>query len=185
VFYIKKKGEKVSSKSGKIYELFVARDVDSFNAEVSLIKRDPKTAKVIESESIRGIAARTGQPKFYAKGYDYLRAKGGCPEGNLYLWINPKYIQQNGDLVAEGREIGQFYPISSSEFNHREIRNPEDPSQVRWDIGLHPDNAFRGSAGCVVIVRQSDFKAVDAWLDAAFKDGVEKVPFTVFRKQLS
>ena len=171
-------------KSGYVYEVFAARDVDSINVEISFIKRDPKTSKVIESESIRNIAARTGQRSFFAKGYDFLRAKGGCPESNLHLWINPKFIQQNGDLIAEGKTIGQFYPVSSSEIDHRIIRNPSDLSQVRWDIGLHPENAFQGSAGCLVVVRQSDFKEIDTWLDNSFKDGADLLPLNVFRKQI-
>lgn len=171
-------------KSDFIYEVFCARDVDSFNIQLSFIKRDPKTSKVIESESIRDISGRTGQRNFFAKGYDFLRAKGGCPEQNLYLWIDPKFIQQNGQLLAKGKEIGQFYPISSSETNRREIRNPQDLSQVRFDVGLHPENAFEGSAGCLVVVRQSDFKTIDTWLDSAFKDGADLLPLNVFRKQI-
>jgi hypothetical protein len=56
--------------------------------------------------------------------------------------------------MPTGGEIGEFYQISNTPLNRRLIKNPKGP-EFRQDIGLHPENAYPGSVGCIVLVHET------------------------------
>lgn len=70
---------------------------------------------------------------------------------NLWLWL--KNVLQVGEWAGM-KGIGEFRYISSSKTDPNIIQSPENPSLVRHDIGLHPDQItprLKGSAGCIVL----------------------------------
>lgn len=178
-------------KSGKSYEVFCARDTKSFNGLFSIIVRDEK-GKVIEAESFRDIKIRTGTRNGWQKAKDWQRGVGGVPEGSYFIWVNPKFIRQKGQLDPGGKEIGQAYHISSNKLDMLTIT--EGGGIIRVAIMLHPDNdkegsgGVPGSIGCVVTPANKqgriDFKRIVTKLEEIFKDGVEHLPLTVFRKDI-
>lgn len=92
------------------------------------------------------LPARSGQ-----KGYTHTsweRNKSPIPYGEHRLWlksVNP------GTFPTTPGGIGEFYPISNTS-DRRVIANKLDPNERRLDIGLHPENAYAGSAGCIVLL---------------------------------
>lgn len=181
----------VKGKSGKSYQVFCARDTKSFNGLFSVIVRD-SSGKVIEEESVRDVKIRTGTRLDFQKSKDWIRGRGGIPEGSYFIWVNPKFIQQKGQLDPKGREIGQAYHISSNKVSMLIIT--EDGGITRIAIMFHPDNdkegsgGVPGSIGCIVTPANKqgrlDFKKIAAKFEEIFKDGVEHLPLTVFRKDI-
>jgi hypothetical protein len=90
------------------------------------------------------LPARSGQVGYTTT--EWVKGKSPIPYGKHTLWLYPKQV---GQLTPQGKEIGQFYPISSSLKSSRLLTNGKNE---RWDIGLHPENAFAGSAGCIVLL---------------------------------
>lgn len=71
------------------------------------------------------------------------------------LWLHPQYINYNGakhPISTRKDGIGWFVPIGGT---------PQDPWVIegkdgeRTFIGIHPENAFKGSAGCPVLVHDT------------------------------
>lgn len=181
----------VKGKSGKSYEVFCARDNKSFNGLFSIIVRDQKGA-VIEAESIRNIKIRTGTRLNFQKTKDWVRGVGGIPEGSYFIWVNPKFIEQKGQLDPDGKEIGQAYHVSSNKSDILTIT--EGGGIIRIAIMIHPDNdkegtkGVPGSIGCIVTPANKqgriDFKKMVDKFQQIFADGVEHLPLTVFRKDI-
>jgi hypothetical protein len=181
----------VKGRSGKSYQVFCARDTKSFNGLFSIITRD-SSGKVIEEESLRDAKIRTGTRLDFQKSKDWIRGRGGIPEGSYFIWINPKFIQQKGQLDPKGKEIGQAYHVSSSKRDMLTIT--EGGGIVRSAIMVHPDNdkegsgGVPGSIGCIVAPANKqgrlDFRNIAAKFEEIFNDGVEHLPLTVFRKDI-
>lgn len=68
-------------------------------------------------------------------------------KGDLRLWLRPR----QKDQWAGATGIGEFWPISSQDGDDIFIWSL-DGKQSRKVIGGHPENKFKGSAGCVVLV---------------------------------
>ena len=86
--------------------------------------------------------ARSGQ-----EGYtdtDWVSGKSPIPYGVHTLFLK----LSNAGEFPSGGGLGEFYPIGQAQ-NSRLITGPTQ--QERWDIGLHPENAYPGSAGCIVL----------------------------------
>lgn len=95
------------------------------------------------------LPARSGQAGYTKT--DWVRGKSPIPYGKHLLWLSPldtgKFADYNG--------IGEFYPISNREGSKRMIWTEKPSSSflgVRQDIGLHPENKYPGSAGCIVLL---------------------------------
>lgn len=152
-----------------IFEIYVAKDIGGLTGDLTLAVRDPETRKVRESETIRNIPIRTGGKKFRP-----------CPNGDFYLWVARHKILQFDDLDATGSEIGRFYPISSSPTESTTIRAD---GQVRLHIGLHDENDFVGSAGCIVTIHAKDFEKICRVLDVlTFRYKLTTIPIKVFQR---
>ncbi len=89
------------------------------------------------------LPARSGQAGYTKT--DWIRGKSPIPYGKHLLWLSPldtgKFADYNG--------IGEFYPISNREGAKRVIWGKDG---TRQDIGLHPENKYPGSAGCIVLL---------------------------------
>jgi hypothetical protein len=80
-------------------------------------------------------------------------------------------------LKAGARGIGEFYPISTNGDGLTIVG--KDPAQRRYEIGLHEENMWAGSAGCIVIVNPNDWQAIRQELKAIAKTGVDKIKIEV------
>ncbi|MCS6267755.1 MAG: hypothetical protein H2174_09345 [Vampirovibrio sp.] len=82
------------------------------------------------------------------------------PQVNYYLHLTPI---ENGEVFPKTASgIGLFFPISTHPHNPDLI---EQGKNRRWHMGLHPENAYPGSAGCIVLlwntpVRKAKVKAL-------------------------
>lgn len=98
----------------------------------------------IVKEFVR-LPARSGQKGF--ENTSWVRGKSPIPFGEYLLWID-KPLQPWQDAGRSG--IGHFLNISNTPTDRRGIYG--DTGQVRKDIGLHPENGWEGSAGCIVLI---------------------------------
>lgn len=118
--------------------LYVDRRPDSVDGFMSLHKETaPGKVEVI----FKRLAIRSGQRGHTST--SWTRGKSPIPYGNHWLITKPVPLQ----MEPRGT---RFFPICTDLSDHRLIVGPE--GKVRWDIGLHRENKFPGSAGCVVIV---------------------------------
>ncbi len=141
-------------------ELFYKDFIGSFDGELTIAVKD-KQGNILEKETIRGIPCRSGARSFSEK-ID-IAGKTPIPVGKHYIWTQPEVIMQKNDFVAEGREIGEFFPIGTQ--TNRHIIPARGIYKIsRFHVGLHPENAFPGSAGCIVVVGTENFKRVSALL---------------------
>lgn len=140
-------------------KIYVKKKKASFNAilTIAVLNED---GSVNEEKSLRDIACRSG--KWNWERNPKITGDDPVPDGKMYLWNKRGYIQQYNDLDAVGGEIGRFYPISDNLTNHRLISHKTTPStkKSRWDIGLHDENSFPGSSGCIVVIDNKDFRKV-------------------------
>lgn len=127
---------------------------NNIKGSLSIIVREDNGA-VNEFLSIRDIRTRTGRPnRGNTKG---ISAVSPIPDGKFLIWNFKKFIQQLGQFNPKGGEIGHFYYISDTKTNHLNIK---DGKTIRVAIGLHPENDFEGSAGCIVVVSHAQFKKI-------------------------
>lgn len=97
------------------------------------------------------LLARSGQMR--AVGTNWMRGQSPIPFSKdvagekHYLWLNS--LHPHSKAGAYG--IGEFFPISSSLKDKDLIQGPR-PDLIRRSIGLHAENKYPGSAGCIVIV---------------------------------
>lgn len=137
---------------GTVDGFFTLQEVDDHGNIVKLFNKLP---------------ARSGQ-----KGYtetDWVRGKSPIPYGTHELHLN----SINKREWAGHSGIGWFFPIASPGFQ----RKIEDPvtKLFRLDIGLHPENDFVGSAGCIVLLantgpRKNEVLRLFEFLDRLFND---------------
>lgn len=162
----------------KQYAAFYDRSPATINGALTIQEYNPATRGV--KKLINKIPARSGQGSYV--NHSWVRGKSPIPynvevEGQrLYLWLRPRL--KEGTILAPARGIGEFWPISSSPAGERVIEAAET-GQIREDIGLHDENYFEGSAGCIVIVSDKDFLALHAVLHELKNEGVVYLPLTV------
>lgn len=112
---------------------------------------------------VEKIWARSGQQACSNTSWD--RGQSPIPYSKevvepLKIWLTP---YTNGkDFDPDG--IGLFWPISTSQIDRGLIKGWY-PGQERRVVGLHPENRFDGSAGCIVL----------RWDNAANRGKVEKL----------
>lgn len=125
-----------------------------------------ENGKVI-SKPFDRIHARSGAPSFYNT--EWVGGKSPIPRGTFHLWL----ASNNRGQDAGSYGIGEFFPISSDD---SKIYIREDqcagwgPHPVgveprkRSEIGLHEENKWKGTAGCIAIVNTDDFDRIKAFL---------------------
>jgi len=98
-----------------------------------------KAVKIFER-----LPVRSGQPGYLNGGEDdWVRGNGATPYGRHWLNCNPTKMV----LMPKNTP---FYSISSQK-GTKTIFSP-GLSKKRFDIGLHLENQFKGSAGCCVLI---------------------------------
>lgn len=127
---------------------------------------DSKTNKIIKE--ITRIPARSGQSS--ESNSSWIRGKSPIPwtqeskEASIQksildfpkeLWIWLRNIKQFGEWAGKNG-IGEFRNISSNKTDPTTIQSPNNPKLIRKDIGLHPENGFKGSAGCIVLIADTE-----------------------------
>ncbi|MEN6621510.1 MAG: hypothetical protein ABFD50_08185 [Smithella sp.] len=124
------------------YTLYVDRQLGNINGFLTLQRVvNGQITKLFEKLPIR-----SGQNGFVnSKDQDFIRSKGSIPFGDHYLstkkeslWMEPK---------------GTPFYVVSSKPGERVIYGPS--GKTRHDIGLHMENQFPGSAGCVVLLHET------------------------------
>lgn len=105
-----------------------------------------------KSHVFKQLPVRSGQAGYLNA--PWTRSRGAIPynhqvkSGKLYIHLRP-VEDRRGDFNNDG--IGLFFPISDSTEQTKTIKG-DDAREVRFDIGLHPENRWVGSAGCIVLV---------------------------------
>ena len=67
----------------------------------------------------------------------------------LWLWL--RKVLQVGEWAGD-KGIGEFRYISSGLTDPTTIQSPSNPSLIRKVIGIHPENNYPGSLGCLVLL---------------------------------
>lgn len=98
------------------------------------------------------LPARSGQRGW--ENTSWQRGKSPIPYGSHKLLLKPV----NPGTWPGKTGIGEFFPIFTSDHDKRVIFDPKDGSKRRIDVGLHPENAIPGSAGCIVLLTDTPEK---------------------------
>jgi hypothetical protein len=160
-----------------IATLYFDRNTSTIEGKVTLKILNKETNEVIQ-EVVR-LQARSGQ-----NGYtntSWTTGKSPIPFGKHILWLD-RTLQKGQWAIGKG--IGEFYPISSSTANSDVIVDPANPKNIRRAVGLHPENAYAGSAGCIVLVadtqtKKNDILKLRTELLLLHKAGFKNIPLVV------
>lgn len=117
----------------------------------------------------------------------WVRNTGAIPTnkqvaGNkLYIHTTP-VKDAKGDFNNDG--IGLFFPISDS-LTRKDIIRGLNPREERWHIGLHPENKYNGSAGCIVLLwntvnRKKKVSSLFTWLECLAMKSIKAIELEVF-----
>jgi hypothetical protein len=126
------------------------------------------------------LAARSGQNG--SQSTNFVSGKSPIPLiGKETEYVISTQAISNGATIPTGGQIGRFYPICTSLKNRMRIVFPQGE---RFAIGLHPENAFKGSLGCIVLVVETakqvkEVLALFRMLDNFYKKGIEGIRLTV------
>jgi len=101
------------------------------------------------------VHTRSGQ-RGYTK-TNWIRNKSPIPYGEHWLWLRPL----NPGAAPGATGIGEFYNISSNTNDVLTIVG--GPGEVRRAIGLHAENKYPGSAGCIVVVSLNQFASLSKY----------------------
>lgn len=168
-------------KQGYNYTLWYGRNRASINGVLTLNGHDGKGNT---HEVLTRYPARSGQKQAllvdYSRGKSAIPyfGKGRNPPASYWLWTNANL---KTFLPTTKAGIGRFYPISTSESNPRKSIIF---GMNRWDLGLHPDNAYPGSAGCIVgdVDTDEEKEAIAIlfnFLDKLYSQGIFKLALKV------
>lgn len=96
------------------------------------------------------LPARSGQRGWTNTSWE--RGKSPIPysseiKGQYHLWLRPV----NNGVKLDDDGIGLFWPISSSPTSRDRIYS-KDFRKERHAVGLHGENRWNGSAGCIVLL---------------------------------
>lgn len=121
-----------------VYRAFFKRSAQQFTLQET---QGGKTTKLFDR-----LAAKSGQnvPQ------EWIPGKSPIPLGSYRLWTDS--IKSGLDEHYDG--IGEFFSISTGE--NRNLIQGKLSGQARWNIGLHWENHYPGSAGCIVLQDSTD-----------------------------
>ena len=130
------------------YTIFVDRDKASVDGFMSVL--DLKGNKIFDRLPIR--SGQAGYTKTsWESGKSPIPYSSELPKP-LRVSLQSRPFQE-GEIPTAGK-IGEFWPVYNVEGNTTLIQG-SGKSQKRLSIGIHPENAYKGSAGCVVILHRS------------------------------
>ena len=142
-----------------MYKAFFDRREDSIEGLFTIL--NTKTHEKVFNR----LQARSGQPNYTHT--NWVKGKSPIPMGKHKL-ILKEPLQKDQWPGKAG--IGEFWRISNTD-NDRIILSGCG-RYSRSDIGLHPENSFAGSAGCIVIVIDTEEQKKE-WLRlSSFLEGL-------------
>lgn len=148
-----------------IYKAYFDRDGKSIEGWFTLQVTDPVTKQT--TKLIDRVPARSGQYKYTLT--DWVTGKSPIPWGKHKLSTKSQPLQ----MPPVGT---RFYPIGSH-IGGITIYGPTGHS--RTAIGLHRENQYPGSAGCVVIVNKADAEKTFDILDSLYPAGIKSIDIEV------
>lgn len=125
---------------------------------------------------VRRVKARSGQAGHTKT--SWTRGVSPIPfshevENEYRLYLTPQNVGQK----AGQRGIGEFWAISTEP--DKVTTKRKGLKQVRLYLGLHPENGLPGSAGCIVVVFESDWRVISEYLHHLKDKGIESVEVIV------
>lgn len=132
-----------------MYRAFFDRNVNHILGRFSI--RDRRGDYVVEKVYVR--SGQVGHTRT-----DWARGKSPIPFGSYNLHTVPN----NRGQVAGVSGIGEFFPIDNQ--GDRYTIKGQHRGQKRLEIGLHEENSYAGSAGCIVVVYHSDWLRIRDFL---------------------
>lgn len=163
---------------GKQYRLYYDRQKGTIEGFFTLQMTDQVTGKV--TKILDRLPARSGQNPLADTSWE--RGKSPIPFNRQVkggeLWVHLSPVKQEGTILAPPRGIGEAWPVSSS-LSDKDTIWHTNGLQKRTLIRIHDENNFKGSAGCIVIVNDSDYMAYHAALHELKNEGLRVIPLTV------
>lgn len=124
-----------------------------------------------KQELFKQLPARSGQPGHLTKATQWVRGKGATPYGNH--WMSTRQVP----LQMEPKGT-PFYMIGTNKGGSTIYGSH---GQRRTAIGLHLENNWPGSAGCIVLRHDTPETECMAWALFAYLDRLSKYePFIEF-----
>ena len=151
------------------YTAFFDRDTTTVDGWFTIQEFNRKTGRV--TKLINRVAARSGQAGYTDT--DWVTGQSPIPRGTHTLYTAP--LNKGQDAGATG--IGEFYPIDNC--GDRTSIWTANRRFRRLNIGLHEENKWRGSAGCVVIVKDKDWEKVKQIIATMRKNKVLFLPLRI------
>ena len=133
-----------------LWKAFFKRHANTIEGEFTLQKDG---VKIFDR-----LLARSGQ-----EGYtdtSWRTGKSPIPFGVHNLYLDPYQDRQR----AGAKGIGEFFPIANTSTSEIRALSYKTTGLVRKAIGLHEENMWKGSAGCIVIVSPDDWLTLSAKL---------------------
>lgn len=162
----------------KQYRLFYDRQRNTIEGFLTLQVTDQVTGKT--TKILDRLPARSGQNALANTSWE--RGKSPIPFNSQVkgseLWVHLAPVMQEGTILAPPRGIGEAWPVSSS-LNERNTIWHANGKQKRTLIRIHDENNFRGSAGCIVIVHDSDYMAFHAAMHELKNEGLRVISLVV------
>lgn len=87
------------------------------------------------------------------------------------LWLDNQY-QENIWPWQDKNKIGEFWHISTGD--DKRFIYSKDGAKVRNAIGLHVDNEYPGSAGCIVLVANTETQKLNILLLREYLKAIQK-----------
>jgi hypothetical protein len=162
----------------KQYRLFYDRQKGTIEGFLTLQVTDQQTDKT--TKILDKIPARSGQAALADTSWE--RGKSPIPFNSQVqgkeLWVHLTPIKQEGTILAPSKGIGEAWPVSTS-LSEKDTIWHANGKQKRTLIRIHDENNNRGSAGCIVIVHDSDYMDLHAALHELKNEGLRVIPLTV------
>jgi hypothetical protein len=94
----------------------------------------------------------------------------------MWLWLTLSPLQPK-QLDAGQAGIGEFWRIGTG--SDGRVIERSDGVARRFDIGIHPENAYPGSLGCVVLPLKRQVKALSTFLWGEKLAGCDRIEVIV------
>lgn len=141
------------------------RPWDTVDGFLTIQKDDGSGEKIFDR-----LHVRSGQTAW--SDTSWVRGKSPCPPGLFNLNTSPN----NRGQRAGRRGVGEFFPIDNQ--GDRYTIKSKNGNLVRTEVGLHEENDWYGSEGCLVVVVSHEWIALSDYLRSL---NVDTIPLEVLR----
>jgi hypothetical protein len=135
----------------KVYTAFFKRELGKVDGVFTLQWHDPTKPHIEPVKIFNRLPARSGSPRDPDNAWKV--GVGAIPKGEYYLWLRDP-VDPGPDFPTTPGGIGKAYRISNSLTDHDTIYGPN--GKKRTLVRLHPENCYKGSAGCTATVWNKD-----------------------------